>query len=110
MNGNLCPCCGKPVMNYWRFVTEAEPTKQTTCSNCGGALKRSPTVWLLVVTMLILMLATSYPLFTSLYKNGYAVLTLIFTAVVWLSMWVMLVNFLSWQLIKWKPADAADSP
>lgn len=96
-------------MNYWRFVTEAEPTKPTTCSNCGATLKRSLTVWLLVVTMLILMLSTSYPIFTSLYKNGYPVLTLIGGAVVWLSLWVMLVNFLSWQLIKWQPVETSET-
>jgi hypothetical protein len=93
-------------MNYVRFVTEAEPTKPTTCSNCGAKLKRSPAVWRLVGTMLVIMLATSYPLFASLYQSGFAVLTLILFAVVWLSMWVMFVNYLSWQLIKWQPIES----
>lgn len=93
-------------MNYWRFVTEAEPTKQTTCSNCGAALKRSSAVWLLVSTMLVAMLATSYPLFTSLYKNGYTINGLIACGAVWLAAWVMFVNFLSWQIVKWRPVNA----
>jgi len=74
MNGNICPSCGKPVMNYRRFVTEAEPTK----------------------------------LFTFLYQCGLSVLSLVACAVVWVLMWVMLVNFLSWQLIRWHPVEAAD--
>ncbi|HBJ34840.1 MAG TPA: hypothetical protein DDZ51_08775 [Planctomycetaceae bacterium] len=97
-------------MNYWRFVTEAEPTKSTTCSNCAAVLKRSSTVWLLVATMFVAMLATGYPLFVSLYRHGWHLYFLVVSAVVWLSVWVMLVNFLSWQLIKWQPVDAAESP
>ena len=92
-------------MNYRRFVTKAEPTKPTTCSSCGVVLKRSPAVWLLVVTMLITMLSISYPLFASLYELGYSTVAIIACGVVWLAIWVMLVNFLSWQLIKWKPVD-----
>ena len=107
MNGNICPCCAKPVMKYWRFVTEAEPTKPTTCSNCGAALERSPAVWLLVSTMLVAMLLTSYPLFTSLYKSGYTINGLIACGIVWLAAWAMFVNFVSWQFIKWRPVDTA---
>lgn len=95
-------------MNYWRFVTEAEPTKPTTCSSCGAAIKRSPTVWLLVVTMFFLMLSTGYPLFGSLYRNGYSISVMIACGAAWLSAWVMLVNFLSWQFIKWQPVETND--
>ena len=108
MNGNLCPWCGKSVMNYRRFVTDAEPTKSTTCCSCGAVLKRSPTVWLLVSTMLVAMLSTSYPLFTSLYKNGCSTIAMTALGAVWLASWVMLANFLSWQLVKWLPAKQAN--
>lgn len=92
-------------MNYVRFVTEAEPTKATTCSNCGARLKRSPAVWLLVATMLIIMLSASYPLFSALYRSGYSILSMVAIAIVWLSLWVMFVNFVSWQFIKWLPIE-----
>lgn len=48
--GRLCPNCGQPVMNYVRFLKEAEPTGTSTCSNCGVELKRNKMVWALLAT------------------------------------------------------------
>lgn len=95
-------------MNYRRFVTEAEPTKPTTCSSCGSALIRSRMVWLLVAAMLITMLTASYPLFSALYENNYSAIALVALAMAWLAAWVMFVNFLSWQLIKWRPLKQSE--
>jgi hypothetical protein len=108
MNGNVCPCCGEPVTTYRRFITQADPTKPFHCGNCQAVLKRSGRVWLLVMTMTLALIATSYPLGQTLLGMNLPIPTVVFIATLWMAAWVLLVNFLSWQLIRWTSVISAD--
>jgi len=109
MNGNICPCCGEPVTTYRRFITEADPTKLFQCGNCQAVLKRSGRVWLLVLTMTLMLIATSYPLGHFLIGMSLSAASMILISTAWLAAWVLLVNFLSWQLIRWTSVATSEA-
>jgi thiosulfate reductase cytochrome b subunit len=100
-----CPKCGKPVMEYARFLREAEPHKVLPCGSCGALLARSPRVWLLLVVMsaglatLFAMVALS-GLLGAITPRWLALLV----AGVVLVGWILLTNYLGYLLIGWTPA------
>jgi hypothetical protein len=100
-----CPKCGKPVMDYARFLREAEPYKVLPCGSCGAPLARSRRVWLL----LVVMSAGPAVLFAVVALSG--LLELITPR--WLALlaggsvlggWILLTNYLGYRLIGWTPA------
>jgi hypothetical protein len=100
-----CPKCGKPVMDYARFLREAEPYKVLPCGSCGAPLARSWMVWLLLVVMSVGLAA----LFAVVALSG--LLELITPR--WLALllggavlggWILLTNYLGYRLIGWTPA------
>ena len=108
MNGNICPQCGKDVMPYSRFLREAEPYKLSACGNCGTKLKRSPKVYLFLLTMLVLLAAISIPLFLGMVAAHLSSIIIWPTIIIWLICWVILVNYFSWRFIGWIIAEIKD--
>jgi uncharacterized protein (DUF983 family) len=100
-----CPKCGKAVMNYARFLREAEPYKVLPCGSCGAPLARDRAVWLL----LVIMAAGLAALFAAVALSGLLdlitprwVALLLGGAV--LGGWTLLTNYLGYRLIGWTPA------
>jgi uncharacterized protein (DUF983 family) len=105
MAGIDCPKCGKPVMDYARFLREAEPHKILSCGHCGAKLARSRTVWLLLAVMSVGLAA----LFAVVALSG--LLELVTPR--WLALllcgavldgWILLTNYIGYRLIGWMPA------
>lgn len=100
-----CPRCGKPVMDYARFLREAEPYKVLPCGGCGAPLARSRLVWLLLAVMSLGLAA----LFAVVALSGLldVVAPRWLALVLWggvLGAWVLLTNYLGYRLVGWKPA------
>jgi hypothetical protein len=108
MNGNICPKCGKPVMSYGRFMSEAEPYKVSLCGSCDAKLKRSPRVYLYLLIMLVLLAAISFPLYYGMIARAISFSIIWPVMVIWLICWAILVNYFSWRYIGWVIAKTKD--
>ena len=94
-------------MPYRRFLREAEPFKVSNCGSCDARLKRSPKVFVYLLLMLVVLAATSIPLFLGMVEARLSYWVIWPLTIVWLAAWVMLTNYLSWRYIGWVMTDVA---
>lgn len=100
-NGNICPICGKSVMDYRRFLREAEPYKTSTCDNCKITLKRDPRVYAYLGFMCVVIAIIGIPLFIFMEKIHFPVVFMWSVLIAYFICWVFLTNYLSWRYIGW---------
>ena len=97
MPANQCPTCGQAVMAYRRFFKEAEPTRISPRGSCGASLRRSKSVYLLLLIMSLLLIAGMWGLWLWPAPN-WPRATL---GVLFLAAWTLLTNHLGWRLVGW---------
>lgn len=104
MTGNVCPKCGKAVMTYSRFLREAEPYKISECGNCGAGLRRSKSVYALLLAMSILLLIAMFGLFSMFNSDSISMTAMVILGVIIFFGGILLTNCLGFLFIGWKSA------
>ena len=101
MNGNICPKCGKEVMQYSRFIRKAEPYKIFACGSCGAKLRRSRYVYLYLLIMFAIMSLVTIPFFKIMVTAQISYWIIWPAAILCVACWVLLINYLAWRIIGW---------
>jgi len=105
MAGNICPQCGKAVMTYARFFREAEPYKISKCGNCGSDLRRSKSVYWLLLFMCLFLIASMLGVFWMFNTNGLSKIAAGIVGVIVFVAGILLTNYLGFAFVGWIPAE-----
>lgn len=88
-------------MTYRRFFKEAEPTRISPCGSCGALLRRSKSVYLLLLIMSLLLIAGVSWLWLWQAPDWPRALL----GVLLLAAWTPLTNYLGWRLVGWMAVE-----
>lgn len=105
MIGNVCPKCGEAVMTYSRFFREAEPGRISRCGNCNAELRRSKSVYVLLLAMSIVLIITALGLFSMFDSQAISMAAMVILGVIILVGAILVTNYLGFLLIGWKPSQ-----
>ena len=103
MMGTKCPVCHGEVMKYGQFFREAEPYKTSKCSNCGSELKRSPAVWILLASMIVL--AALFTVYAIPIMAGWSLPYAIALGLLFFLALVFATNFIGWRYVGWRAVN-----